>query len=70
MYINLTNKYTNVYASYWDKIVKQSCYFAKICDGEFNKKFMGVNLFSLQHCVHEQMLKNMCEIFNMLGVTS
>ena len=36
-----------------DKIVKQSCYFAKICDGEFNKKCIGLNLFSLQLCLHK-----------------
>ena len=41
--------------------MKQSCYFAKICDGEFNKKPIGVNLFSLQFCLHEKMLKIMCE---------
>ena len=40
-------------ASYRDKIVKQSCYFVKICDGEFNKKHTGINLFSLQFCLHE-----------------
>ena len=34
--------------SYRDKIVKQSCYFAKLCDREFNIKHIGVNLFSLQ----------------------
>ena len=34
-------------ASYGDKIVKQSCYFAIICNGEINKKHMGVTLF---HC--------------------
>ena len=28
-----------------DKIVKLSCYFAKIYDREFNKKHIGVNLF-------------------------
>ena len=27
-----------VYVSYRDKIVKQSCYFVKVCDCEFNKK--------------------------------
>ena len=40
-------------ASYRDTIVKQSCYFTNLCDGEFSKKHTGVNLFSLQHCVHE-----------------
>ena len=48
MYINLIN----IYASYRDKLVKQSCYFAKLYDGEFYKKHMGVNLFSLQHCIN------------------
>ena len=49
-------------ASYRDKIVKQSCYFVKVLDGEFIKKHMGVNLFSLQLCVlREQMLKILCE---------
>ena len=38
------------------KIMKQSCYFAKACDREFNKKHIGVNLFSLQLCLHEYML--------------
>ena len=42
-------------ASYRDKIMKQSCYFVKICDGEFNTKHTGVNLFSLQLCLHEKM---------------
>ena len=32
--------------------MKQSCYFAKVCDREFNKKHIGVNVFSLQLCVH------------------
>ena len=27
--------------------MKQSWFYAKVCDGEFNKKHMGVNLF---HC--------------------
>ena len=36
--------------------MKQSCYFAKVCDGELNKKHIGVNLFSLQLCVHEKIL--------------
>ena len=38
-------------ASYRDKIVKQSYYFAKLCDGEFNKKHIGVKLFSLKLCL-------------------
>ena len=51
MYINLINKYICIIKGV--KIVKLPCYFAKLCDGEFNKKHLGVNLFSLQHCVHE-----------------
>ena len=39
--------------------MKQSCYFVKLCDGEFNKKHIGVTLFSLQLCVRELILK-MC----------
>ena len=39
--------------SYRDKIVNKSCYFAKVCDGEFKKKAHRVILFSLQLCVHE-----------------
>ena len=27
--------------------MKQSCYFAKLCDGEFNKKLIGVKLKTL-----------------------
>ena len=34
MLINLIDKDN---ASYRDKLVKQSCYFAEVCDGEFNK---------------------------------
>ena len=34
------------------RIAKQSCYFAKICDREFNKKHKGVNLSLLQLCVY------------------
>ena len=29
--------------------------------GEFKKKHLGVNLLSLQLCVHEEMLKILCE---------
>ena len=46
----------NIYiitASYRDKIVKQSCYFAQVCSWKFNKKHMGVTLFSLQLSVRE-----------------
>ena len=35
MYINLIFM---INVSYWDKIVKQLCYIAKICDSELNKK--------------------------------
>ena len=41
--------------------MKQSYYFAKLCDGDSNKKLIGVNLFSLQFCVPEYMLKILCE---------
>ena len=34
-------------------VVKQSCYCAKICDREFTKKHIVVNLFSLQLLVDE-----------------
>ena len=30
--------------------MKQSCYFAKVCDREFNIKLIGVNLFLLPPC--------------------
>ena len=43
-------------ASYGDKIVKQSCYFAIICNGEINKKHMGVTLFH-----YSKFLEIMCE---------
>ena len=53
--------------------MKQSGLFAKVCDGEINKKDIGVNLFSLQLCVHEQMLTVLCEktqnLFQDAGVT-
>ena len=38
MKINLINKDRCVIR---DKVVKQPCYFAKIRDGEFNKKHIG-----------------------------
>ena len=47
---------------YRDTLVKQSFYFAKVCDGKFNKKQielgpngprLEVNFFSFQLCVHE-----------------
>ena len=46
-----------------DKIVKQLSsimLFAKLCDGEFNKKHIGINILSLQLCVHEKMLTIAC----------
>ena len=36
-----------------NKIVKKLCYFAKVCDGVFNKKHIGLNLLSLQLCLHK-----------------
>ena len=50
MQINLIYK-INVLYRY--KIIKQLSYFANISDGEFDKKHIGVNLFSLQLCLHE-----------------
>ena len=41
--------------------MKQSCCFAKVYDREFNKKHIGVNLFSLQLRVHEKCLIILCE---------
>ena len=41
--------------------MKQSCYFTKVCDREFNIKHIVVNLFSLQLCVHEYRLTILCE---------
>ena len=41
--------------------MKRSCYCAEVCDGEFNKKHMGVTLFSVQFCVHEKMLNLLCD---------
>ena len=32
---------------YRDKIMKQACYFAKVCDGEFSKSTEGSTYF---HC--------------------
>ena len=37
--------------------MKQSCFIAKVC----NREHIGVNLFSLQSCVHEYRLPNVCE---------
>ena len=42
-------------------IRQQSCYFAKVCAREFNKKHIGVNLFSLQLCIHEKRLTVLSE---------
>ena len=41
--------------------MQESCYFAKVCDREFNKNHIEVNLFSLQLCVHEKGLTILCE---------
>ena len=41
--------------------MKRSCYFARVCDVEFTKKHIVVNLFSLQFRVREYMLKILCE---------
>ena len=41
--------------------MQQLCYFAKVCDREFNKKHKGVNLFSFQLCVHEKGLTILSE---------
>ena len=41
--------------------MKHSCYFAKVIDEVLNKKHRGVNIFSLQLCVHEQILNVLCE---------
>ena len=46
--------------SYSYKKVKQSCYFAKVCDREFNKKQIGVDLFSLQLSLTEYRLTLLC----------
>ena len=50
----------NEHVSYRDKIVKQSCYFGRMCDHELKKKRKKkkqtrVNLFPLQLCVHEHL---------------
>ena len=50
MFINFINKKESIMKG---KMMKQSGLFAKVCDGEFNKKDIGVNLFSVQLCVHE-----------------
>ena len=42
-------------------MVKQSCLFAKVCDGEFHQTLIRLNLFSLQLCVHDKVLKVLCE---------
>ena len=47
--------------SYRHKIVKHSGYVAKVCDGDFNKKHVGIDLFSLQFCVYKLVLKIFCK---------
>ena len=42
-------------------IRKQSCYFDKVCDREFNRKHIEVNLFSLQLFIHEKRLTVLSE---------
>ena len=41
--------------------MQQSCHFVKVCDCEFNKNHIEVNLFSLQLCVHEKGLTILSE---------
>ena len=41
--------------------MRQACYFAEVCDGEFNEKHIGITLFPLHICVREQMMKIICE---------
>ena len=41
--------------------MKQSCYFAKVCDRGVNKKHIGVNLFLLQLCLNGYKLTILCE---------
>ena len=41
--------------------MKQSCYFAKVCDGDFKKNHIGVNIFLLQLCLYDEILKVLCE---------
>ena len=41
--------------------MNHSCFFTKVCDGEFNNKQLGVTLFLLQLCVREKVLKILCE---------
>ena len=43
-------------ASNRDKIVKQSCYFVKICDGEFNKNTQGSTFFHSNFVYMKKML--------------
>ena len=44
-------------ASHRDK--KQSCYFAKVCECEFNKNHIGVNLFFC-YFVYKNKCYNLC----------
>ena len=48
--------------------MKQSCYFAEVCDREFNNKHIGVNLFSLQLFATFSMRKR--ELVTLLSLTS
>ena len=41
MYVNKIHLINKDKSSYRDKIVKQSCFFAKLCDGGFNQKHIG-----------------------------
>ena len=51
---DVNKPYLKITASYRDKIVKQSHYFTiLVCDRQFNKKHIGVTLFSLKLCVRE-----------------
>ena len=34
--------------------------YCELCDGEFNKRHIGINILSLQLCVHEKMLTIVC----------
>ena len=56
-------------SSYRDMIVKQSCYFEKVCDHEFNKKEKRVYLFSLQE-IDNFALKRHKRCFEILGITA
>ena len=50
-------------------------YYAQVCDREFSKEHIGVNLFSMQHCLHEYRLIILYEkgtkfVSRCLGTTS